>query len=313
MSKNTGKDDPDKKSNGYSMDEIHRRIQDSERSNLTADPVALGPWERVQMARHPDRPYTLDYVGSIFTEFTEIHGDRRFADDQAIVAGMARFRGEPCAVVGHQKGRTTKQRQLRNFGMPKPEGYRKALRVMKLAEKFQRPIFTFIDSQGAYPGIDAEERGEAESIACNVREMSRLRVPIVVTITGEGMSGGALAIGVGDILLMLENSVYSVITPEGCSSILWKDRSHVEQAAKALGITAQDLLRLGIADQIVPEPAGGAHMNHAEAAEILSGYLKDALGSVCNLSPAERLDRRYNRLRAIGEFEENKDTRATGM
>ena len=312
MSKNTGKDDPDK-SNGYSMDEIHRRIQDSERSNLTADPVALGPWERVQMARHPDRPYTLDYVGSIFTEFTEIHGDRRFADDQAIVAGMARFRGEPCAVVGHQKGRTTKQRQLRNFGMPKPEGYRKALRVMKLAEKFQRPIFTFIDSQGAYPGIDAEERGEAESIACNVREMSRLRVPIVVTITGEGMSGGALAIGVGDILLMLENSVYSVITPEGCSSILWKDRSHVEQAAKALGITAQDLLRLGIADQIVPEPAGGAHMNHAEAAEILSGYLKDALGSVCNLSPAERLDRRYNRLRAIGEFEENKDTRATGM
>ena len=312
MSKKTGKDDPDK-SNGYSMDEIHRRIQDSERSNLTADPVVLGPWERVQMARHPDRPYTLDYVGSIFTEFTEVHGDRRFADDQAIVAGMARFRGEPCAVVGHQKGRTTKQRQLRNFGMPKPEGYRKALRVMKLAEKFQRPIFTFIDSQGAYPGIDAEERGEAESIACNVREMSRLRVPIVVTITGEGMSGGALAIGVGDILLMLENSVYSVITPEGCSSILWKDRSHVEQAARALGITAQDLLRLGIADQIVPEPAGGAHMNHAEAAEILSGYLKDALGSVCNLSPAERLDRRYNRLRAIGEFEENKDTRATGM
>ena len=312
MSKKTGKDDPDK-SNGYSMDEIHRRIQDSERSNLTADPVALGPWERVQMARHPDRPYTLDYVGSIFTEFTEVHGDRRFADDQAIVAGMARFRGEPCAVVGHQKGRTTKQRQLRNFGMPKPEGYRKALRVMKLAEKFQRPIFTFIDSQGAYPGIDAEERGEAESIAYNVREMSRLRVPIVVTITGEGMSGGALAIGVGDILLMLENSVYSVITPEGCSSILWKDRSHVEQAARALGITAQDLLRLGIADQIVPEPAGGAHMNHAEAAEILSGYLKDALGSVCNLSPAERLDRRYNRLRAIGEFEENKDTRATGM
>ena len=312
MSKNTNKDGSEG-SNGYSMDEIHRRIQDSERSNLTADPVALGPWERVQMARHPDRPYTLDYVGYIFTEFTEIHGDRRFADDQAIVAGMARFRGEPCAVVGHQKGRTTKQRQLRNFGMPKPEGYRKALRVMKLAEKFQRPIFTFIDSQGAYPGIDAEERGEAESIAYNVREMSRLRVPIVVTITGEGMSGGALAIGVGDILLMLENSVYSVITPEGCSSILWKDRAHVEQAAKALGITAQGLLGLGIVDQIVPEPAGGAHMNHAEAAEILTGYLKDALGSVCNLSPAERLDRRYNRLRAIGEFEEKKDTRATGM
>jgi acetyl-CoA carboxylase carboxyl transferase subunit alpha len=252
-------------------------------------------------------------VGYIFTEFTEIHGDRRFADDQAIVAGMARFRGEPCVIVGHQKGRTTRQRQARNFGMPKPEGYRKALRVMKLAEKFSRPIFTFIDSQGAYPGIDAEERGEAESIAYNVREMTRIGVPIVVTITGEGMSGGALAIGVGDILLILENSVYSVITPEGCSSILWKDRAHVEQAARALRITAQDLLGLGIADQIVPEPPGGAHLNHADAAEILAGYLADALGSVRNLSVDERLERRYQRLRAIGEFGEKKDTLATGM
>jgi acetyl-CoA carboxylase carboxyl transferase subunit alpha len=288
------------------MDEIHRRIKDSEKANLTADPVEPGPWERVQIARNPDRPYTLDYVGYVFTEFTEIHGDRRFADDQAIVAGMARFRGEPCVIVGHQKGRTTRQRQARNFGMPKPEGYRKALRVMKLAEKFSRPIFTFIDSQGAYPGIDAEERGEAESIAFNVREMTRIRVPIVVTITGEGMSGGALAIGVGDILLMLENSVYSVITPEGCSSILWKDRAHVEQAARALRITAQDLLGLGIADQVVPEPPGGAHLNHAEAAEILSGYLADALGSVRNLSPNERLERRYQRLRAVGEFGEKR-------
>ena len=311
MSETDGRDKSDK--SGYSIDEIHRRIKDSEQSNLTADPVDPGPWDRVQIARHPDRPYTLDYVGYVFTEFTEIHGDRRFADDQAIVAGLARFRGEPCVVVGHQKGRTTKQRQLRNFGMPKPEGYRKALRVMKLAEKFHRPIFTFIDSQGAYPGIDAEERGEAESIAYNVREMTRLRVPVIVTITGEGMSGGALAIGVGDILLILENSVYSVITPEGCSSILWKDRAHVEQAARALRITAQDLLSLGIADQIVPEPAGGAHTNHSDAAEILSGYLGDALRSVANLSPNERLERRYQRLRAIGEFEEKKDTLATGM
>jgi acetyl-CoA carboxylase carboxyl transferase subunit alpha len=312
MSKDDGKDKSEK-TPGYSMDEIHRRIQDSQESNLTADPARLGPWERVQIARHPDRPYTLDYVGYVFSEFTEIHGDRRFADDQAIVAGMARFQGQPCLVVGHQKGRTTRQRQLRNFGMPKPEGYRKALRVMKLAEKFHRPIFTFIDSQGAYPGIDAEERGEAESIAYNVREMTRLRVPIVVTITGEGMSGGALAIGVGDILLMLENSVYSVITPEGCSSILWKDRAHVEQAARSLRITAQDLLALGIADQIVPEPPGGAHLNHAASAEILSGYLADALGSVSNLSADKRLERRYQRLRAIGEFEEMKDTLATGV
>jgi acetyl-CoA carboxylase carboxyl transferase subunit alpha len=312
MSENDRRDQSDK-SSGFSMDEIHQRIKDSEKANLTADPARPGPWERVQIARNPDRPYTLDYVGYVFTEFTEIHGDRRFADDQAIVAGMARFRGEPCAIVGHQKGRTTKQRQARNFGMPKPEGYRKALRVMKLAEKFSRPIFTFIDSQGAYPGIDAEERGEAESIALNVREMTRIRAPIVVTITGEGMSGGALAIGVGDILLMLENSVYSVITPEGCSSILWKDRAHVEQAARALRITAQDLLGLGIADQIVPEPPGGAHLNHAQSAEILSGYLADALGSVRNLSANERLERRYQRLRAIGEFGETTDSRATGM
>jgi len=299
-------------SSGYSLEEIHRRLQDSEESNLTADPIEPRPWDRVQIARHPERPYTLDYVGSIFSDFTEIHGDRRFADDQAIVAGMARFHGEPCMIVGHQKGRTTRQRQVRNFGMPKPEGYRKALRVMKLAEKFSRPVFTFIDSQGAYPGIDAEERGEAESIAHNVREMTRLRVPVIVTITGEGMSGGALAIGVGDILLILENSVYSVITPEGCSSILWKDRAHVEQAARSLKITAQDLLGLGIADQIVPEPPGGAHTNHGEAGKILSGYLADALGSVRNLSPDQRLERRYQRLRAIGEFSEGNNAHPKG-
>src|ERR1700742_146986 len=201
------------------MDDIHRRIQESEAANLTADAIVLDVWDRVKLARHANRPYTLDYIEAVFTDFTEIHGDRRFGDDPAMVAGMARFHGEPCVVMGHQKGRTTKQRQHRNFCMPKPEGYRKALRIMKIAEKFNRPVFTFIDTPGAYPGIDAEERGQAEAIAYNLREMARLRVPVIVTVTGEGGSGGALAIGVGDIILMLENSIYSVISPESCSAI----------------------------------------------------------------------------------------------
>ncbi len=196
------------------MEEIHRRIKESEAANLTADAIVLDAWDRVKLARHTNRPYTLDYIEALFTDFTEIHGDRRYGDDSAMIAGLARFHDAPCVVVGHQKGRTTRQRQQRNFGMPKPEGYRKALRVMKIAEKFQRPIFTFIDTPGAYPGIDAEERGQAEAIAYNLREMARLRVPVIVTVTGEGGSGGALAIGVGDQVLMLENSVYSVITPK---------------------------------------------------------------------------------------------------
>ncbi|HSE98250.1 MAG TPA: acetyl-CoA carboxylase carboxyltransferase subunit alpha [Blastocatellia bacterium] len=287
-----------------SVDEIHRRLQESDAANLTADPDKLSAWDRVKLARHPDRPYLLDYIEMIFTDFTEIHGDRRFADDPAIVAGLARFQGEPCIVVGHQKGRDTKQRQKRNFGMPKPEGYRKALRVMKLGEKFGRPIFTFIDTPGAYPGIDAEERGQAEAIAYNLREMAKLRVPVIVTVTGEGGSGGALAIGVGDSVLMLENAIYSVISPEGCASILWRDQSYAEQAARALRLTAPDLLEFGLIDEIVPEPKGGAHKDHREMGNILEAYLADALEAIRKLGETDRVARRYNKFRAMGEFEQ---------
>jgi acetyl-CoA carboxylase carboxyl transferase subunit alpha len=295
-------------SNGdYPIGDIHRKLQSSDSSNLTADPRPPSVWERVQMARHQERPYTLDYIQLIFTDFIELHGDRRFAEDSAIVTGMARFHGEPCVIVGHQKGRNTKQRQERNFGMPKPEGYRKALRIMKFADKFRRPIFTFIDTPGAYPGIDAEERGQAEAIAYNLREMAKLRVPVIVTVTGEGGSGGALAIGLGDCVMMLENSIYSVISPEGCASILWRDSSYAEQAAKALKLTAQDLLRFGLIDQIVPEPKGGAHNNHQEMGDLLGAYLADALRSVRNMNDEERITRRYDKFRAMGEFEEAKD------
>jgi acetyl-CoA carboxylase carboxyl transferase subunit alpha len=284
------------------MEEIHRRLQQNVAANLTADPTPLSAWERVKLARHADRPYTLDYVERVFAGFTEIHGDRRFGDDPAIVAGFADFQGKPCVVVGHQKGRTTRQRQQRNFGMAKPEGYRKALRAMKLAEKFHHPVFTLIDTTGAYPGIDAEERGQAEAIAYNLREMARLKVPIIVTVTGEGGSGGALAIGVGDRVLMLEHSVYSVISPEGCASILWRDASYAEQAARALRLTAPDLLQFGLIDQIVPEPAGGAHADLDEMAVTLEAYLADALNSVRNLTPSERVKRRYEKFRAMGEI-----------
>jgi acetyl-CoA carboxylase carboxyl transferase subunit alpha len=285
-----------------SIDEIHRRLQQDDAANLTADPKQLNAWERVKLARHPDRPYTLDYINLIFTDFTEIHGDRRFGDDPAIIAGLARFHGEPCVVVGHQKGRTIKQRQQRNFGMPKPEGYRKALRVMKLAEKFHRPVFTFIDTPGAYPGIDAEERGQAEAIAYNLREMARLAAPVIVTVTGEGGSGGALAIGVGDRVMMLENAIYSVITPEGCASILWRDQAYAEAAAKALRLTAPDLLEFGLIDQIIEEPAGGAQVNHREMADTLDAYLADAIRSVKDLSNADRVARRYDKFRVMGEL-----------
>ncbi len=258
--------------------------------------------ERVKLARHEARPYTLDFVSFLFEGFSEIHGDRRFADDPAIVCGMARFHGEPVLVVGHQKGRTVTQRQFRNFGMPKPEGYRKALRAMKLAEKFGRPVFTFIDTMGAYPGIDAEERGQAEAIALNLREMARLRVPLIVTITGEGGSGGALAIGVGDVILMLENAIYSVISPEGCAAILWKDASRADRAAEALKLTAPDLLELGVIDRIVPEPEGGAHADHRRSAEILDRYLVESLASLKDLPMDELLDRRYRKFRLMGQF-----------
>lgn len=259
-------------------------------------------FERVQLARHHERPYTLDLIERLFEDFQEIHGDRRFAEDPAIVCGFARFHGLPVAVVGHQKGRDTKQRKIRNFGMPKPEGYRKALRVMKMAEKFGRPIFCFIDTPGAYPGIDAEERGQAEAIAFNLREMVKLRVPVIVTVIGEGGSGGALAIGVGDQVLMLENAIYSVISPEGCAAILWKDSQLADRAADSLRLTAEDLLGLKLIDAIVQEPEGGAHMEHDETARLLDGALSQRLAEAVSLSLTDRMRRRYERLREYGRW-----------
>src|SRR5437870_845940 len=259
-------------------------------------------FERVQLARHPDRPYTLDFIERIFEDFSEIHGDRRYADDPAIVCGFARFHGMPAAIVGHQKGRDTKQRQFRNFGMPKPEGYRKAIRVMKLAEKFERPIFCFIDTPGAYPGIDAEERGQAEAIAYNLREMAKLNVPIIVSVIGEGGSGGALAIGVGDQVLMLENAIYSVISPEGCAAILWKDSSQAARAAEELRLTAEDLHHEGIVDQVIAEPTGGAQNDYDEAARLLDAALCESLAESSGNNAEHRLERRYQKLRQLGEW-----------
>jgi acetyl-CoA carboxylase carboxyl transferase subunit alpha len=259
-------------------------------------------FERVQLARHPERPYTLDFIERLFEDFTEIHGDRRYAEDPAIVCGFARFHGMPALVVGHQKGRDTKQRQFRNFGMPKPEGYRKAIRAMKLAEKFERPVFSFIDTPGAYPGIDAEERGQAEAIAYNLREMAKLTVPVIVTVIGEGGSGGALAIGVGDQVLMLENAIYSVISPEGCAAILWKDSSQAARAAEELRLTAPDLQREGIVDQVVAEPAGGAQNSYDEAAGFLDSILCERLAQSATSNVADRLAQRYRKLRQLGKW-----------
>jgi acetyl-CoA carboxylase carboxyl transferase subunit alpha len=262
----------------------------------------LGPWQRAQIARHPQRPYTLDFIGLLFTDFFELHGDRGYGDDKAIVAGLAKFHGRPVAVIGHQKGRDTKQRLVRNFGQPKPEGYRKALRVMKLAAKYSRPIFTFIDTQGAYPGLDAEERGQAEAIALNLREMARLPVPIVVTVTGEGGSGGALAIAVGDRVNILENSFYSVISPEGCAAIMWRDSSKAETAAVALKITASDLKEMGIIDEIVPEPEAGAHTDYEGAARLLDTVLDRQLVMLTNHTVKDLLDARYQKFRNMGQY-----------
>ena len=290
--------------NDDALDEIHRRLQESGAANLTAEPDTPNAWDRVKLARHPNRPYTLDYIELLFTDFFEIHGDRRFGDDPAMVAGFASFHEEPCVVIGHQKGRTTKQRQHRNFGMPKPEGYRKALRVMKLAEKFHRPVFTLIDTPGAYPGIDAEERGQAEAIAYNLREMAKLRVPVIVAVTGEGGSGGALAIGMGDRVLMLENSIYSVISPEGCASILWRSAEMAPDAAEALGITSSRLKTLGLIDKIVPEPVGGAHRDPQFAAQALKKALAEALKQLQEKKPKELVESRLERLMAHGKFKE---------
>ncbi|KAB2876563.1 MAG: acetyl-CoA carboxylase carboxyltransferase subunit alpha [Burkholderiaceae bacterium] len=268
---------------------------------------SLSPWQVTQIARHPQRPYTLDYAGEIFTDFAELHGDRMFADDASIVGGMARFNGQSCMLVGHQKGRDTKERGLRNFGMPRPEGYRKALRLMKLAEKFGLPIFTFVDTPGAYPGIGAEERGQSEAIGRNIYEMSQLKVPIVSTIIGEGGSGGALAISVADQVVMLQYSIYSVISPEGCASILWKSAERAADAAEALGITAHRLKALGIVDKIVNEPVGGAHRDPKHMSAQLKRALGDALRQVSDLDAKALLKRRYERLMAYGRFTDTKD------
>jgi len=262
----------------------------------------LGPWQRAQIARHQNRPYTLDIIGMLFTDFIELHGDRNFGDDKALVTGLAKFRGRPVAVIGHQKGRDTKQRVQRNFGQPKPEGYRKALRVMQLAAKFGRPILTFIDTPGAYPGIDAEERGQAEAIARNLREMSRLPVPIIVTITGEGGSGGALAVAIGDRVNIFENSFYSVISPEGCAAIMWRDSTQAETAAIALKITAKDLKEFGIIDEIIPEPEGGAHTDPEAAGRLLDEVLERQLLMLMEQPHKQLLAARYDKFRKMGQF-----------
>ena len=268
---------------------------------------SLSPWQVTQIARHPQRPYTLDYVAEIFTDFQELHGDRHFADDLSIVGGLARFNGAPCMVIGHQKGRDTKERAARNFGMSRPEGYRKALRLMKLAEKFGLPVFTFVDTPGAYPGIGAEERGQSEAIGRNIFEMAQLEVPIICTIIGEGGSGGALAISVGDQTLMLQHSIYSVISPEGCASILWKTAERASDAAEALGVTAHRLKALQLVDKIVSEPVGGAHRDPKQMASFLKRALNDALRQVSDLKPKELLQRRYERLQAYGRFTDSKE------
>ncbi|MEI8158737.1 MAG: acetyl-CoA carboxylase carboxyltransferase subunit alpha [Burkholderiales bacterium] len=269
----------------------------------------LSPWQITKIARHAERPYTLDYINELFTHFVELHGDRHFSDDLSIVGGLARFNGTPCMVLGHQKGRDTKERGLRNFGMSRPEGYRKALRLMKLAEKFKLPVFTFVDTPGAYPGIDAEERGQSEAIGRNIFEMAQLEVPIITTIIGEGGSGGALAISVADQLIMLQYSIYAVISPEGCASILWKTSDKASDAAEAMGITAHRLKALGVIDKIVNEPVGGAHRDHKQAAAFLKRALADAYRQISDLKVKELVDRRYERLQSYGRFT---DTKASG-
>jgi acetyl-CoA carboxylase carboxyl transferase subunit alpha len=283
---------------------MHQLQQLHEKVNALRSQVggSMSAWQRTELARHAQRPYTLDYIDRIFTGWSEIHGDRAFGDDPAIICGMARFHGDEVMIIGHQKARDTKQKVYRNFGMANPEGYRKALRTMKVAEKFGRPVFTFVDTPGAYPGLGAEERGQAEAIARNLREMVRLRVPIVTTITGEGGSGGALAIAVADRVLMMENSVYSVITPEGCASIMWRDASKKELAANALKITARDLRELKIIDDVVPEPEGGAHIDHDEAAALLVSSLHKHLSELKEQSVDALVVARYDKFRNMGQF-----------
>ena len=284
------------------IEQLHKKSQQLTKT-IYSD---LNSWQITKIARHPERPYTMDYINDIFTDFVEMHGDRHFADDQSIVGGLARFNGQACMVLGHQKGRDTKERAMRNFGMCRPEGYRKALRLMKTAEKFKLPVFTFVDTPGAYPGIDAEERSQSEAIGRNIFEMAQLQVPIITTIIGEGGSGGALAISVADQLLMLQYSIYSVISPEGCASILWKTSDRASDAADALGITAHRLKALGLVDKIVNEPVGGAHRDTKLMASHLKRGLNDAWRQLSDLKPQELLDRRYERLQSYGRFNDTK-------
>jgi len=277
---------------------LHERIH-TLREEIKASNTA---WQKTELARHPQRPQTLDYIERLFTDFSEIHGDRGFGDDPAIICGMARFHGEEILVVGTQKGRDMKQRVHRNFGTPHPEGYRKAIRIMQVAEKFQRPILTLVDTDGAYPGIHAEERGQAEAIAYNLREMARLEVPIIATVIGVGGSGGALAIAVADRVLMMENSIYSVISPEGCAAIMWRDASKKELAAEAMRITATDLSELGCIDDIVPEPEGGAHRDYEAAANLLDVSLQRHLSELKKLPPQDLVVSRYNKFRNMAQF-----------
>jgi acetyl-CoA carboxylase carboxyl transferase subunit alpha len=278
---------------------------DAKSQGLTKEIYAkLTPWQCALVARHPQRPYTLDYLGSVFTDFEELHGDRNYADDHAIVGGLARFNGQSCMVIGHQKGRDTKEKIHRNFGMPRPEGYRKALRLMRLAEKFSLPIFTFVDTPGAYPGIDAEERGQSEAIGRNLAVMTELKVPLIATVIGEGGSGGALAIAVADVVAMLQYSTYSVISPEGCASILWKSSERAGDAAETMGITAPRLKSLGLIDRIINEPVGGAHRDPRMMAQNVKKALQDALKQLAGLSSSELIERRFERLMSYGRFKE---------
>jgi acetyl-CoA carboxylase carboxyl transferase subunit alpha len=279
-----------------------RRLEDKA-SRVARELFAdLTPWQKVQLSRHPNRPYTLDYVEHLFTEWQELHGDRRYGDDAAIVGGLARFKGRSCVVVGHQKGRTTKEKVTRNFGQAHPEGNRKACRLYELADRFGLPIFTFIDTPGAYPGIGAEERGQSEAIGACLAAMSKARVPVLATILGEGGSGGALALGVANKVLVLEYGTYSVISPEGCASILWKDGAKADEAAMRMRMTAPDLLQLGVVDRVVDEPAGGAHQDARAAAKMLETALSDALAELLQMTPDELVEQRYARFRAIGAF-----------
>lgn len=281
-----------------------QRLQDKCQSLTESIFAKLTPWQIAQLSRHPRRPYLLDYIPALFEEFEELHGDRAYADDPAIVGGMARFDGRPVMIIGHQKGRQTRDKVQRNFGMPRPEGYRKALRLMEMAERFRMPVFTFIDTPGAYPGVGAEERGQSEAIARNLRVMARLDTPVIATVIGEGGSGGALAIGVGDATLMLQYSTYSVISPEGCASILWKSSEKAAEAAEALGITSGRLKDLGLIDRVIDEPLGGAHRDPETMAEHLRAALAETLGGLERLDPGKRLERRYRRLMDYGAFQE---------